>query len=213
MIKKLLTTDPNIRLSTKQTLRHPWVKLIDNDFSSQLDPKVIHSLRVSRNMSQLNKEFLISSVRYIPDSSLIALIAHFNYLDQNSDGFITTDSLEAALKLSSLELKSEEIKQIFNNNLLQRNDRINYTDFIIAEVLPDLESLKECLLQAFRYFSGESEYITVSNVYSGLLGLGKYYTFDNVLDMIKELFPHHYEGVTYEGVTYEEFEKLMLSKQ
>lgn len=209
LIKKLLTTDPNIRLGAKEALHHPWVKQARTDDPSKLDNTVIQSLKVQKKkMNDLNKEFLVSSVRYIPESSLKDLKASFNSLDVLSDGFITTDSLHKLSRNSVLELNSEELKQIFDSSQLQRSDRIYYSEFLTAEVLPNLESMKECLLQSFRYFSGDSEYITVSNVYTGLLGLGKSYTFDNVLTMIKELFPSFTDGITYK-----QFEDVMLSKQ
>ena len=207
LIKKLLTTDPSIRLGAKEALHHPWVKQAKCYDANKLDSSVIQSLKVHKKMNDLNKEFLVSSVRYIPESNLKDLKASFNSLDVLGDGFITTYSLQKLSKNSALELNSEELKQVFDSSQLQRSDRIYYSEFITAKLLPNLESMKECLLQVFRYFSGDSENITVSNVYTGLLGLGKNYAFDDVLSMIKELFPS-----SSDGITYKQFEDVMLSK-
>lgn len=207
LIKKLLTTDPSIRLGAKEALHHPWVNQAKSYDVRKLDSSVIQSLKVQKKMNDLNKEFLVSSVRYIPESNLKNLKVIFNRLDVLNDGYITTNSLQKLSRNSELELNSEELKQIFDSCQLHRSDRIYYSEFITAELLPNMDNMKECLLQAFRYFSGDSEHITVSNVYTGLLGLGKNYTFDNVLSMIKELFPS-----SIGGITYRQFEEVMLSK-
>ena len=164
LIQKLLTYEPNKRISGNEALEHKWFKRKDfiNKNKINVIPKSL-AIEMINNMKNYNKNDNIlycAVIAYLVHNNLndeqcIEAEKLFNKIDLDSNGKIEKHELKKGMleywKLSEKEIE-KEIDEIYNNIDTDHNGYIEYEEFIRAAVNPKTFLSKNYLRFAFRYF-------------------------------------------------------------
>lgn len=93
LIKSLLNSDIQERLTVDQALAHPWISDIDSVSSEPLHPTVIAGIKGFRRDSELKKCLAALLVSELTDEDKVMLQEMFNEWDVNRDGVLTQEEL------------------------------------------------------------------------------------------------------------------------
>ena len=164
LIKRLLTMDPEQRISAEQALNHPWFK----EFKSQEIYNRINDEDTMKTLVGNLKKYKRTSV--IQETALAYLVHHFpqikdvvnscklfNQIDKSGDGKITKAELLRGLseryKSDTLE---NDVEEIYKNLDMDNNGYIGYEEFVRAAVSKEYFVKDNVLKFAFRYFDKDA---------------------------------------------------------
>ena len=172
LIRHMLTAE-NERYNAKQVLAHPWLKnasnipLIDLNF----DPIFFNDYL---NCSYLKKMFLIFIASRIDENEILDLKKIFEAFNLSKDGQITIDELEIGLKkLKYTPADRNQLVNLFNNIDVDKNRRIDYTEFLAATLPKEKYLKKERLLEAFCAFNKDNNGNITKNAIMEILRVDK----------------------------------------
>lgn len=97
LIKKLLTVNPNLRISAKQALNHEWFKATKIDAQQQpiqIRKNVIERLLNFRGTSLLKKAALNWLVKMTDQKEIDSLREQFQKIDTDNSGVISLEELK-----------------------------------------------------------------------------------------------------------------------
>ena len=182
LITKLLTSDPQKRISAEDALNHPWFK--DNkskELFTQINDeniltKLVENLKNYQNQTVIQKTALAYLVHNFPNlRDIINACKLFNQIDTNCDGKINKEELlnglKARIKMEHLE---NAVSVIFKNLDMSNNGFIEYEEFVRAAVDKEIFITDNILYFAFKYFDKD--------------GSGEI-TFDEIEEVFKETIP------------------------
>ena len=139
----------NERYTAKDVLNHPWFKnasnvpLSDLNFDSALFTDYVKG-------SEIKKISLLFIASRLDENEIENLKKIFEAFDNCKDGQITYDELTKGLKqLKSNKLNENEIKELFNIIDVDRNGKIDYTEFLAATIQKVNYLKNERLFEAF----------------------------------------------------------------
>ena len=153
------------RYDAKQVIAHPWFQnatntpLVDLDF----DPIFLRDYVKGSNLKKIFKLFIASR---LDENEISHLKDIFTAFDQSKDGQISFEELTKGLiQLKSSNFKEEEMFNLFKGIDVDKNGRIDYTEFL-ASTLQKKNFLKiERLFEAFTMFDKDNTgYITKDNL-------------------------------------------------
>ena len=153
------------RYDAKQVISHPWFQnatntpLVDLDF----DPIFLRDYVKGSNLKKIFKLFIASR---LDENEISHLKDIFTAFDQSKDGQISFEELTKGLiQLKSSNFKEEEMFNLFKGIDVDKNGRIDYTEFL-ASTLQKKNFLKiERLFEAFTMFDKDNTgYITKDNL-------------------------------------------------
>ena len=164
LIKKMLTMDPQKRISAEEVLNHPWFK---ENKSKELFNKVKHrnaikdiitNLKSYRRTSVIQETALAYLVHQFPQiKDVINACKLFNQIDHSLDGKITKDELYKGI--SSLYKSStlkKDIDEIFKNLDMDNSGYIGYEEFVRGAVNKSYFTQPFILKFAFKYFDKDN---------------------------------------------------------
>lgn len=134
LIRKMLTLDPEARISAKAALEHPWIH------KSNIDQGILYNtlMRV-KDFSSKNKfqeviySYILSHI--IPHEHIKTLKLIFQHLDYNSDGKLSKSEILYTLNgIMELDTAAETVEVIFNNGDSDKNGYLEYTEFLRAAI-------------------------------------------------------------------------------
>ena len=215
LIQKLLTMDPNLRISAEQALNHPWFK----EFKSQELYNRINDIDVIKSLISNLKKYKRTSI--IQETALAYLVHNFpqikdvvnacklfNQIDKSGDGKITKEELYKGLgeRYKSDTLKND-VDEIYKNLDMDNNGYIGYEEFVRAAVSKDYFVKDNVLRFAFRYFdkdgSGEITFDEIEELFSQSIA-DKNKVRETLNNIIKEV------DVNNDGkINFNEFSKVM----
>ena len=215
LIQKLLTMDPNLRISAEEALKHPWFKefksqelynrITDRDTMKNL----INNLKNYRRTSVIQETALAYLVHNFPQiKDVVNSCKLFNQIDKSGDGIITKEEL---LKGLSEKYKSDtleqDVEEIYNNLDMDKNGYIGYEEFVRAAVSKEYFVKDSILRFAFRYFdkdnSGEITFDEIEELFTQSIE-DKNKVHETLTNIIKEV------DVNNDGkINFEEFSKVM----
>lgn len=134
LLKLLLTTDPDSRLSASAALQHPWVQ--SSDIGSH---DLVSTLLRVKDFSNKNKfqeviyTYILSHI--IPHEQLKTLKLIFQQLDYNADGKLSKNEILYVLREEmEIERATEAVEIIFNNGDSDKNGYLEYSEFLRAAI-------------------------------------------------------------------------------
>ena len=215
LIKRLLTMDPDQRISAEQALNHPWFK----EFKSQEIYNRINDTDTMKTLVENLKKYKRTSI--IQETALAYLVHHFpqikdvvnscklfNQIDKSGDGKITKAELLRGLseryKSDTLEA---DVEEIYKNLDMDNNGYIGYEEFVRAAVSKEYFVRDNVLRFAFRYFdkdgSGEITFDEIEALFSQSIS-DKTKVHETLVNIIKEVDKNN-DG----KINFDEFSKVM----
>ena len=215
LIRKLLTMDPNERITAEIALNHPWFKEqksqeIYNSINDKNTMKtLISNLKLYRRTSIIQETALAYLVHNFPQfKDIVNACKLFNQIDKSGDGKITKNELYKGLgeryKSDTLE---KDVDEIYKNLDMDNNGYIGYEEFVRAAVSKEYFVKDSVLRFAFRYFdkddSGEITFDEIEDLFSQSIS-DKNKVHETLVNIIKEV------DVNNDGkINFEEFSKVM----
>jgi calcium-dependent protein kinase len=137
LINRMIVTDPTERISIKEILAHPWLKLVNSGIKipdvKQLMP-TINKLKNYMAPKRLKKEAIKVMFKYMTAENYDGLLKIFRQLDTEGTGYITAKNLRRGLTNCGLKMAGSEIKAIINRADYLKLGSLNYTEFLMATV-------------------------------------------------------------------------------
>jgi calcium-dependent protein kinase len=144
------------RYTAKQVINHPWFKnasnipLTDLNFDSNFFENYLHG-------SPLKKVSLLFIASRLDENEIKDLKKVFEAFDKEKDGQISIDELQKGLlQLKSTRFNNEEILNLFKTIDVDKNGRIDYTEFLAATLQERNYLQKEKLYEAFCVFDKDN---------------------------------------------------------
>ena len=170
-IKKCLEKKPEMRMSAAEALNHPWFEILYKKIHSKdvLDENILYNLLNFEKCSTFKKiimKYLINNMGHVE-------------LHTYQKAFYTFDKKKNAM------ISAEEIKNVFNNNIDEKQlktimsmggnkNYLTFTEFIICCIKLRDFLTPEKLLNAFKFFDLDcNSYIDINDIYNTLLRFGK----------------------------------------
>ncbi|KAJ0243219.1 Protein kinase domain-containing protein [Hirschfeldia incana] len=171
LVKKMLTKDPNRRISASNVLEHPWIKS-EAPYKS-LNVLVLRMKRFGA-MNKLKKLALnVISESLAEELTKDDKYMLFKIMDTDSSGSITYGELRIGLNTtgSHSNLSLTEAKQLMEAADVDGNGRMDLYEYISATTEIHILVTDENLNKAFHYFDkGGSGYITKYNLMKHCVG-------------------------------------------
>ncbi|CUV04485.1 unnamed protein product [Cryptosporidium hominis] len=161
LIKRLLMTDPNKRISAQDALNHPWIKSQISSpntadatyFTNDVCNSLLARFRDFQRQSKLKKLALTCVAYHLNDADIGALQKLFSTLDRNGDGVLTINEIRSALhKIQNVSQLGDDIDNLLMELDTDGNGRIDYTEFIAASIDHKLYEQESLCKAAFKVF-------------------------------------------------------------
>ena len=168
LIKHMISPE-NERYSARQVLDHPWFKNASNVPLSSLDFKSTFFIDYLRG-SQLKKMSLLFIASRLDENEIETLNKVFKAFDKGKDGQITFDELRQGLiQLKSTRISENDVQRLFSKIDVDKNGKIDYTEFLAATIQKANYLKKEKLYEAFCKFDiDNSGFITTDELLKAL---------------------------------------------
>ena len=145
------------RFNAMQVLNHPWFKNASNKPLTEFNFNPIFLTRYINN-TMLKKIFLINIASKLEDNEIQELTQIFSAFDTDNDGQISFDEFKQGFfKFHSSHLNEQDINNIFKSIDVNKNFRIDYSEFIAATISDKKLVKKKQLLEAFRYLDKDND--------------------------------------------------------
>ncbi|KAF3446831.1 hypothetical protein FNV43_RR12011 [Rhamnella rubrinervis] len=183
LIKKMLTMNPQKRITAAEALEHPWMKEDASD--KPIDSAVLIRMKQFRAMNKLKKLALKVIAENLSSEEIQGLKQMFNNIDTDGSGTITYDELKTGLSRLGSKLTESEIKQLMDAADVDKNGTIDYIEFITATMHRHRLDKEENLFRAFQYFDKDgSGFITRDELRQAMTeyGMGDEATIDEIID-------------------------------
>ena len=157
LIKNMLTPAKN-RYTAKQVLASKWFEVKLKDFKDEkinyiLDYRHIHKYKSYNKFKQVILTFIASRLTS-EESKIIQNI--FCNIDEDKKGFITFEDFRKYIineyDIDDLIENEEELKKAFESVDIDHNNKIDYTEFLAANLDKKVFLKEEKLKEAFRIF-------------------------------------------------------------
>ena len=153
------------RYTAKEVLAHPWFKnannipLVDLNFDPILFAHYVHG-------STLKKIILLYIASRLDENEIRHLKTIFQAFDETKDGQISFNELTKGLiELKSSHINENEVFELFKAIDVDKNGRIDYTEFLAATLQKKNYLKKERLFEAFCVFDKDNNgYITKEEI-------------------------------------------------
>jgi len=148
LIKNILTYEDQ-RMTLDDILEHDWIT--KNSKSSEyscMNVNLVDKLKNFTRATKLRKAVATLIATQISDNDILESMKAFQNIDKNNDGELSIEELERGMGTSTLQQR----KTIMDHVDTDKNDRINYIEFIAATL--NENSLKNVFTinTAFKFF-------------------------------------------------------------
>ncbi|XP_019155393.1 PREDICTED: calcium-dependent protein kinase 17-like [Ipomoea nil] len=173
LVRKMLNSDPNQRLTAAQVLNHSWIKEDGEAPDTPLDNAVLDRLKQFRAMNKFKKVALRVIAGCLSEEEIMGLKQMFKGMDTDENGTITLEELKHGLAKQGTKLSEYEVKQLMEAADADGNGTIDYEEFITATMHLNKMDREEHLYVAFQYFDKDnSGYITIEELEQALREFG-----------------------------------------
>ncbi|KAL9678590.1 hypothetical protein QQ045_016437 [Rhodiola kirilowii] len=169
LVKKMLNSDPSLRLTAFEVLNHPWIKEDGEAPDTPLDNAVLDRLKQFRAMNKFKKVALRVIAGCLSEEEIMGLKTMFKGMDTDNSGTITMEELKQGLAKQGTKLSEYEVKQLMEAADADGNGTIDYEEFIAATMHMNRMDREEHLYTAFQYFDKDnSGHITTEELEQAL---------------------------------------------
>eukprot|EP00826_Nyctotherus_ovalis_P016295 TRINITY_DN1470_c0_g4_i3.p1 TRINITY_DN1470_c0_g4~~TRINITY_DN1470_c0_g4_i3.p1 ORF type:complete len:460 (+),score=131.30 TRINITY_DN1470_c0_g4_i3:102-1481(+) len=149
LVKRMLDTNFETRITAADALEHPWFKLEAGN-ETECNPELLKQLSKYGEFSDLKKKILNLMVKGTNEADLKDSQKVFFELDKNNTGLITCKDLHVYLKKGGYEVTAEELERITKKANYKGEAFINYSEFIAATIATQHFLTEEKLWSFFR---------------------------------------------------------------
>ena len=146
----------NERYTARQVLDHPWFKNAKTTPLSSLnfDPAFFVDYVKGCELKKISLLFIASR---LDENEIINLKKYFEAFDKCKDGQITFEELKQGLtQLKSNKLTENDLKELFNLIDVDKNGKIDYTEFLAATIQKYNYLRNERLFETFCMFDKDN---------------------------------------------------------
>jgi calcium-dependent protein kinase len=200
-VRKCMIKNPEGRFSAIKAIEHPWFQSILAQVHSSLNlpSDILENLRNFSTPLKLKKLVLKFLVNTVSDKEIKKLRKAFYAIDLDHTGLISKDELKKAFSVAGLKISEEELQKIIDTADDGENERLDYSEFLIACLNQKTFIDKEKLVLAFRYFDvDDSGYICSSDIKNAMLRSGKQIINTEEIDKIIEEVNQNTEKISLE---------------
>ncbi|KAL6547070.1 Calcium-dependent protein kinase 33 [Orobanche minor] len=185
IIRRMLTVDPEKRITVAEALEHPWLKQDGEASDKSIDSAILIRIKQFMAMNKLKKLALKVIAENLSAAERQGLKQIFNNMDTDGSGAITYEELRTGLIKLGSKLSEEEIQLLVEAVDIDKNGTIDYYEFTMATMHPHRVDDEEKLYKAFRHFDKDKcGYITRDELSQAMAqyGIGDGTIIDEVLD-------------------------------
>ena len=221
LIKKMLTYSPEKRINAEDALKHEWFKKflkfkntnthipLTKEVMSHISAVPFENLRKFNARQKIQRATIAFLVHHLCSSDSVKELRDiFRELDTDNNGTLSYNEIrQGFLKYSGKKKMSDnEFNKIMSNVDADKNDAIEYEEFIAATI--NLEELltDENLRIAFNSFDKDGSHELSADEIKSALGLIEEETGKNVINEIIKEIDLNGDGL----ISFEEFKHLML---
>lgn len=151
LMKKMLTYDPDKRITAENALKHQWVmKKAYEEIDVEVTLNALKNLKnfnIEKKLQQATITYLVNQLAQKED--LIELQKAFKALDKNSDGKLSRDELIEGYRKIYGELAESEVDKILARVDINHSGEIDYSEWIVATINKEKLLSREKLRAAF----------------------------------------------------------------
>jgi len=221
LIKKMLTYSPEKRINAEDALKHEWFKKflkfkntnthnpLTKEVMSHISAVPFENLRKFNARQKIQRATIAFLVHHLCSSDSVKELRDiFRELDTDNNGTLSYNEIKQGfLKYSGKKkISDNEFNKIMSNVDADKNDAIEYEEFIAATI--NLEELltDENLRIAFNSFDKDGSHELSADEIKSALGLIEEETGKNVINEIIKEIDLNGDGL----ISFEEFKHLML---
>ena len=152
LLRKMLIKNPEERLSAKQVLRDHWIASRSEGKTpdTKLVSTTLENISKFATESKLQKATLAFIVSQLMSSDEVGVLQEvFKKVDKNGDGLLSRREIRKALE-GHTKFSDEEINSLIEKVDLDRNDKVNYSEFLAATIDWEKEMSRDRLEKAFK---------------------------------------------------------------
>ena len=205
-VRKCMVKNSEGRFCAIKAIEHPWFQSISVQVHSSvnLPSDILENLRNFSSPQKLKKLVLKFLVNTVNEKEIKKLRKAFYAIDVDHTGLISKDELKNAFTLAGLKISEEETQKIIDSAEDGNNERLDYSEFLIASLNQKTFIDKEKLISAFKYFDvDDSGYIDSTDIKNAMLRSGKQVINTEDIDKIIEEV-----NQTNKKISLEEFLKI-----
>ena len=133
LIKKLLVIDPELRISSKEALGHPWIAFGSKE--NRINSEAMMRLRNFKVIFMQIKTNITREILKLINSKLAlkehGVVSVFLDLDQDGNGFLSKEEIVDGFQIVGIDA-SKEIDTIMNNADIDGSGYLDFTEIKIA---------------------------------------------------------------------------------
>ena len=150
LIKHMIAPE-NKRYSAREVMEHPWMKVTsENKTYLNFDPSFLVDYARSNPFKKMTLLFIASR---LDESEIDSLKKTFEAFNLQKDGQISYEELKKGLKeLNCQKITDEELSELFKSIDVDKNGKIDYTEFLAASLQKKMYLKEERLYEAFCNF-------------------------------------------------------------
>ena len=150
LIKHMIAPE-NKRYSAREVMEHPWMKVTsENKTYLNFDPSFLVDYARSNPFKKMTLLFIASR---LDESEIDSLKKTFEAFNLQKDGQISYEELKKGLEeLNCQKITDEELSELFKSIDVDKNGKIDYTEFLAASLQKKMYLKEERLYEAFCNF-------------------------------------------------------------
>ncbi|KQJ84031.1 calcium-dependent protein kinase 12 [Brachypodium distachyon] len=203
LIRQMLNTDRQKRITAAQALEHPWLK--EGGASDRpIDSAVLLRMKQFKAMNKLKQLALKVMAENLSPEEIKGLKQMFNNMDTDKSGTITVEELKIGLTKLGSKISEAEVQKLLEAVDVDKSGSIDYTEFLTAMMNKHKMEKEEDLIRAFQHFDKDnSGYISREELKQAMTeyGIGDEANIKEVLDEVDK----DKDG----RIDYEEFVEMM----
>lgn len=151
LIARLLTKDPAARLTSKETLEHPWMQGKDVPLAP-LPSMVLNKINALVKKTKFSNAMLTHlTQKSMSEEEYLSLAKTFRFIDKNNDGVLTIDEFKLALRETDNKSVDEaSIKAIIQQADMDGDGTISWKELLLATTARHLAAKEERLWRSFK---------------------------------------------------------------
>eukprot|EP00435_Cladocopium_sp_Y103_P018694 s3480_g4.t1 len=178
-----LFVDASCRLSAKEALEHPFLRLKTVKEERILEPGILRSLRKFARASAFRRALLSIVALSLSNEDRNMLHEQFLAMDRQKRGTITMLEMKSVLE-ETFHVDGAEAEALFSCLDTDNDDEIEYSEFLAAALIGRVQVHEDLLRKTFgRFDKSESGSITAENL---RCVLGEHFGAKEMEDMIRE---------------------------